>query len=315
MNHWQYRPVPFKFQLSDWTLFSMSLRLQVRAASLFNETQPVEALTPPTAELIKGSQGFLIRGLPTTKVLPSISRTGDYLCYVPLQYQHCYIDFSLSFANYQKKFSSKTRSTLTRKIRKYAEHCGGTIPWKTYQRPDEMRDFFRAARAVSKLTYQERLLDAGIPESEDFIRQTESLAAEQRVRAYIMFDGERPVAYLYCPVHDGVLIYSYLGYDPKYLQMSVGTVLQWLAVEQLFKEARFRYFDFTEGQSDHKRFFSTHQLQCANVFLIERTFKTMALIYSQFLMDRFSRWLGITLEHMGVKAKLKRFLRFRLIQS
>jgi CelD/BcsL family acetyltransferase involved in cellulose biosynthesis len=260
-------------------------------------------------ERLPGCQGFLIRGHHITKNLPTLDITDGYLSYVPLQYSHCYIDLSLSFEDYQKKFSSKTRSTISRKIKKYTEHCGGNISWKTYKTPSEMRDFFRHASTVSKLTYQERLLDAGIPDSEDFIRATESLAEKHCVRAYILFDGARPVSYLYCPISDGVLIYSYLGYDPAYMQMSVGTVLQWLAIEQLFAEACFRYFDFTEGQSDHKRLFATHQRQCANIFLIERTLMNMSLIYCHLLMNRLSKWFGVTLEQMGVKAKIKRFLR------
>lgn len=310
MNHWQSRSVPFKFQLSDWTLFSVSIPLQVRSERLVDQTAFVGEPKPPIDELMDGSYGFLIRGLPIARELPSISRTGGYLRYIPLQYQHCYIDLGLSFESYQQKFSSKTRSTIKRKIKKYTEHCGGTIPWKTYKEPGELRDFFRLARTVSRLTYQERLLDAGIPESEDFIRQAESLAADQQVRAYILFDGERPVAYLYCPVQDGVLIYAYLGYDPDYMRLSVGTVLQWLAVEQLFDEARFRYFDFTEGESDHKRLFATHQRQCANVFLVQKSFRYTVLIYSQLFMNRFSMWLGVMLDQWGVKARIKRFLRF-----
>lgn len=309
MSHWQYRPVPFKFQLSDWTLFSVSLPLQVRAERPFDAISP-DARKLPAEKIAEGSQGFLIRGMPIPAVLPTISRADGYLCYIPLQYRHCYIDLGLTFAGYQKQFSSKTRSTINRKIKKYSEYCGGSIAWKTYKSPGEMREFFRLARAVSKLTYQERLLDAGIPESAAFIQQAESLAADQRVRAYILFDGERPVSYLYCPVYDGVLIYAYLGYDPEYIKWSVGTVLQWLAIEQLFTEARFRYFDFTEGQSDHKRLFATHQQHCANVFFVKRTLSNTVLIYCHRFMDSSSAWLGSKLEQFGLKAKIKRLLRF-----
>jgi CelD/BcsL family acetyltransferase involved in cellulose biosynthesis len=310
VSRWQYRPVSFKYQLSDWTLFSISLRLQVRMASPFDEPPPAMTPTPPTDELMEGSQGFLIRGLPIAKALPVVSRTRGYLTYVPLQYQHCYIDLGLTLESYQNAFSSKTRSTIKRKIRKYSQHCGGTIPWRTYKTPEEMREFVRLARAVSKLTYQERLLDAGIPDTEDFIHHAESLAHDDRVRAYILFDGERAVSYLYCPVQDGILIYAYLGYDPDYMQMSVGTILQWLAVEQLFQEARFRYFDFTEGQSDHKRLFATHQLQCANVFFVKRSIRNTTVIYSQLFINRVSRWVGTTLDRWGMRARIRRFLRF-----
>lgn len=312
MNRWDCRPVPFKFQLSDWTLFSIPLRLQVRAERLVDETPPVAVPPLPTEPIVEGGQGYLTRGLPVAAELPAISRLGSYLCYVPLQYQHCYIDLRTSFETYLKKFSSKTRSTINRKVRNFAEHCGGSVSWKTYRMPGEMREFFRLARIVSRKTYQERLLDAGIPESEDFLVEAESLALEQRVRAYLLFDGDRPVSYLYCPVpeHDGVLIYAYLGYDPDYRKLSVGTILQWLAVEQLFNEARFKYFDFTEGQSDHKRLFATHQRRCANVFLLKRSPRNTVLVYSHFAMNRFSAWLGTTLDRYGLKAKIKLFLRF-----
>jgi len=310
MSRWQCRPVPFKFQLSDWTIFSLSIPLQVRAAALVDELPPIDSPVIPADALMDGSQGYLVRSQPVAAALPALSRSGDYLCYVPLQYQHCFIDFNLSFEIYQKKFSSKTRSTINRKIRKFAEHGGGEVRWQTYKMPNEMREFLKLARGVSKLTYQERLLDAGIPDTEDFAHRAEALAAEQHVRAYILFDSEKPVAYLYCPVQDGVLIYSYLGYDPAYLHLSVGTVLQWLAIEQLFKEARFRYFDFTEGQSDHKRLFATHQRPCANVFLIRRTIRNTAVIYSHWWMNRFSKWLGDKLDAMGVKTKIKHLMRF-----
>jgi hypothetical protein len=310
MSRWQLRHVPFKFQLSDLTLFSLPVRLQVRAERLTDETAPATSLSPPVDELLSGSQGFVVRGLPLQQEVRVLTRSGDFFCYVPSQYQHCYIDLRQSFDDYQKKFSSKTRSTINRKVRKYAEHCGGTIPWKSYKGASEMREFFRLARIVSKSTYQERLLDAGLPDSEEFIRGAEALAAEDRVRAWLLFDGERPVSYLYCPVTEGVLNYSYLGYDPQYMDKSVGLVLQWLAVQQLFNEGRFRYFDFTEGQSDHKRLFSTHQRHCGNVFMLRRSARNAAIIYGHLATDRCSRWLGETLDRFGVKAKVKRMLRF-----
>ena len=310
MNSWHYQQVPLKFQLSDWTIFSVSLPLQVRAVKLIEQTLPVNITSLTNEDLMEGSQGFLIRNLPVEKNLPKISRFKDFLCYVPLKYKHNYIDLKQSFDSYQKKFSSKTKSTIKRKVKKYSDYCGGTIPWKTYKEPGEVREFFKFARAVSKLTYQERLLDAGLPSSEDFIEQSEALADNQNLRAYILFDGERPVSYLYCPIYDGVLIYSYLGYDPAYMDKSVGTVLHWLALQEIFSESKFLYFDFTEGDSAHKSLFATHQRQCANVFFVRRTLRNYFLIYGQLFLDEFSRVIGRALEGLGFKAKVKRFLRF-----
>lgn len=312
MTAWSLRKVPLRYQLSDWSLFSIPLWLQCRSVSLFGESAVKTPQPPSLNELAEGSQGFMIRALPITDELPKISERNGYICYVPLQYEHCYIDLTLTFEDYQKKFSSKTRSTINRKIKKYAEHCGGQIHWKTFKEPEQIREFFELAREVSKLTYQERLLDAGIPESEDFIRHAESLAAENRVRAFILFDGDRPISYLYCPVEQGVVIYAYLGYDPEYIKLSVGIVLQWLALEVLFADNCFKAFDFTEGQSDHKRLFATHHTKRANVILVKASLHNKVIIYSHFLMNQFSRWLGATLDRLGLRAKIKKLIRFRL---
>jgi len=219
MSPWQTRDVPFKFQLSDWTLFQASIRMQLRSVELTEADDPAHIAIPGEDHLIQGSQGFALRRQPLEGVLPRLARSGPFLRYVPQQYQHCYIDLGTSFEEYQKKFSSKTRSTINRKIRKYAEHCGGTLKWQAYRSPDDVAAFFQLARTVSKLTYQEKLLDAGLPDSPEFMEHARALAVDGQLRAYVLFDGERPVSYLYCPVRDGVAIYAYLGYDPAYMHL------------------------------------------------------------------------------------------------
>ena len=306
---WQMRDVAFKFQLSDWTLFRASIRLQLHSIGLAETGNADGIAIPGEDHLLQGSQGFALRRLPVDKTLPRLARSGPFLRYVPLQYQHCYIDLGTSFDDYQKKFSSKTRSTINRKIRKYTEHCGGALKWHSYRGPEEIPAFFELARAVSKLTYAEKLLDAGLPDTPEFMERSRALAAGGQLRAYVLFDGERPVSYLYCPVQDGVAIYAYLGYDPAYMHLSVGTVLQWLVLEQMFSEDGLRYFDFTEGQSDHKRLFATHQRQCAHVYLVRPTLRNAAVLRAHALMDRFSGWAGQLLDRYGVKAKVRRLIR------
>ena len=77
------------------------------------------------------------------------------------------------------------------------------------------------------------------------------------------------------------MIYAFLGYDPNYMNFSVGTILQWLALEHLFEENSFRFFDFTEGQSAHKKLFATHNVQCANVFFLRDNMRNMFLSHMQ----------------------------------
>ncbi|HKX52507.1 MAG TPA: GNAT family N-acetyltransferase [Nitrosospira sp.] len=306
---WHCQQVPIKIQLGDKTLLAPKLWLQVREAGLDDEAPPVAEPTAPADPLQVGSQGFLLRSLRIARPQPVLRRQGTYLCYVPAQYPRYYIDMQQSFAEYKGKFSSKTRSTISRKIRKYTEHCGGSISWRVYRSPGEMAEFFRLARTVSRITYQERLLDAGLPDSEEFCEEMERLAQQDRVRAFLLFHQDRPVSYLYCPISNGVVIYAYLGYDPEYMNFSVGTVLQWLALEYLFDEKIFRFFDFTEGQSEHKKLFATGSVQCANVFFVRENLRNVCLLQMQRAVDHFSKFTGNRLEQLGIKASLKRLIR------
>ena len=265
----------------------------------------------PTENELSGAQGFLVRGQPMPADMPRLQRRGPWLCYVVQAYNRCYIDLGQSFEDYKAKFSSKTRATIVRKVKKWAEFTGHELEWKRYASPAELSEFYPLARSVSELTYQERLLDAGLPESKEFMQRMLLDAEVGNARGFILFDNGRPASYLYCPVEDDVVIYAYLGYDPRYLKQSVGTVLQWLALESLFAEVRFKYFDFTEGETDHKRQFATHQVYSGNLLLIKGSPLWWVLLGGHLAFHRSVEWAGAMMDRWGLKARLRRWMRFR----
>src|SRR5690606_2614194 len=120
-----------------------------------------EALTlaglPPQAD------GYYLRAVPEGQVA-SLGGDSGMRAFVRQSYPHHYADLGLGYEAYLASFSVKTRSSLKRKLRKLAEHSGGALDVRVYRTPAEMADFFADARAVSALTYQEKLLDAGLPE-------------------------------------------------------------------------------------------------------------------------------------------------------
>ncbi|MBN8737801.1 MAG: GNAT family N-acetyltransferase [Xanthomonadales bacterium] len=309
MIRWQAKQVPFVYTLGEWQLLHRTIPMQAASIALGDDAGPgdVERLDP--ADLDKSTRGYLIRMLPVDGELPIIEHFGPWLRYCFMQYRRCYVDLGQTFDDYVAKFSAKTRSTLRRKVKKYAEHCGGRIRFEVYQTRAEVRTFLAHAHAVSKLSYQERLLHMGIPATEAFIGQAGALADGGNLMAYVLFDGERPVSYLYCPVKDGIVGYAYLGYDPDYAKLSVGAVLHWLAIEQLFGTGRFRYLDFGEGESEHKLLFSTAQQHCVDMFLFRNTLRNKLLVVPHMLLKRFSTWTGALLERMGLKRAVRKFLR------
>lgn len=303
------KEVGLSFQLSDWTLWRATLKLQSVQFGLADAPPPTADPLPPDFGLEPGSSGYMLRSLPVDGDVPEFTHIGGFIRYVPLQYRHSYIDMAGDFEAYRLKFSSKTRATINRKVRRFAETCGGELRWACYRTPAELEAFFPLARAVSVRTYQERLLDAGLPDNAEYQSRMVEAAAQDRVRAFLLFHGDRPVSYLFCPAEHRVLIYAYLGYDPEYQKLSVGTVLQWLALEQLFVERRFDYFDFTEGQSEHKRLFATHERRCANVLFVRRTFANTLLIRGHSAFNGIGAGFGALLDRWGLKDRVRRLVR------
>jgi hypothetical protein len=303
------RTVRLKFRLGEVPLFSVGFELAVLSTHVTRLSKSPEETLQTVATGTRKQDGILLRSHPIPERLPRIGRAHDFLRYVPSQYERRYIDFAGTFDEYLKRFSSKSRSTLRRKVKRFAKLCGGEPTWRTYRTPEETEEFYRLARDVSRKTYQERLLDAGLPETDEFKQEMLAAAERDETRGYLLFHEERPVAYLHCPIHDGVVFYGYLGYDPEYAKWSPGTVLQHLALEQLFTEVDLKMFDFTEGEGAHKSFFSTHGALCADIYYLKRSLRNRILVRLHAGLDAFSRATVRLLDRLGLKERIKRLIR------
>lgn len=263
----------------------------------------------PVEKLPREVKGYLVRDLPVDGHLPRWRWKDGWIHYVPNQYERFFIDLDGSFDDYQRKFTAKTRSTLRRKVRKFAQRSGGEVKWRAYQEPEDMEEFFRLARAVSAKTYQERLLDSGLPDSEEFRNSLKKLAAEGRAVGFILFLQDAPIAYLYTPERNGALLYQFLGYDPGHSNWSPGTVLQWLVLEWLFDQRRFRFFDFTGGEGAHKRLFGTSSVRCADLYRFKQTPANLFLSLSHLGLEKISDSAVSIFDRLGVKQRIKRWMR------
>lgn len=177
-----------------------------------------------------------------------------------------------------------------------------------------MEVFYLFARRLAKESYQERLLKAALPESDEFQKRMQQLASNDCVRGYLLFieKKDKPVAYLYCPISNGVLEYAYLGYDAKYSKLSPGTVLQYCALRDLFQESNHYFFDFGQGEGEHKRLFATGSTLCANIYFFRPTIRNKFLLCLHWATERFSECFGKILEVLHVKKFIKAFIRRKL---
>lgn len=263
----------------------------------------------PNEALKEDTDGYMVIGYPALEPKKKLQFYEKYIIYNAHTYNRYYLSFDSSFEAYIDKFSSKSRSTLKRKVKKFSKHCAEGIEFRSYKDADELNIFYGLARKVSCKTYQENILDSGLPESVEFQQKMLSLARENKVRAYLLFDSNKPIAYLYLTAHEDTLLYNHLGYDPEYAKWSVGSVLHWLVLESLFAEGQFAFLDFTQGEGQQKKTFSTGSILCSNIFVLKRSFFNMLLLSSHILVNLTSKFLGDVFEKLGLKTKIRQIIR------
>jgi hypothetical protein len=308
-DRWKARTIQLRYSLSYLKLFDVSFKALEDTRPFNPERRAMTGIETPAQTIPADFDVIVERHQVLAATIPIIERTPAMLCYAPRQMPHFYTDLRGGPDTAFKWMSSKTRSTLTRKVRRYGEFCGGDIHWAMYMTPGEMVTYHRLARVVAEKSYQERLFDCGLPDTEEFRTKMLDLASRNLVRGFLLFHGDQPIAYLYTPAPDGFLVYEYLGYDPKYADQSPGTVLQYLALKELFAEQRFPLFYWSYGDSQTKRLFATGEVLAADIYYFRPTLRNTLAVWLHYGMDQLSGYVGGILNRLGLKQRIKERLK------
>lgn len=262
------RPVPLRFTIGARTLFALRRRLVRVPLTLAEARTDAEPMLPP---LPAGADGYLLTSLPADRAVTK----GGMLALVRQRYTRHFIDLSIGFDAWFAGLSSNTRQQLRRKAKRLAAECGGRLDIRRFRTAEEMAVFHPLARALSVRTYQERLLGAGLPED---LAELQRRAAADAVRAWLLYRDGQPIAYLCCVAEGATLLYAHVGHEPDAAALSPGAVLQLEALRDLFGEARFAWFDFTEGEGQHKRQMASGGVACVDLLLLRPTFANRILL-------------------------------------
>lgn len=261
--------------------------------------------SPPAS----GPDGVRVLSTPTDR-LPDVSaRYPGFITGGRQDYRRHYIAMDGSFDAYMAQFSGKTRSTLRRKARKLADEAQGGYTVSEHRTPAEIEAFLAAALPLSARTYQARLLDAGLPDAPAARRAMLEAAEADAMRAFLLHAEGQPIAYLALPVVGQTLVYAHLGYDPGWARLSPGTVLQMDALERLFAEGRYRWFDFTEGDGAHKEMFGTGFAACSSLVLLEPTLANRSLLGARAGFDASVAQAKALATRSGALGRLRALLR------
>jgi CelD/BcsL family acetyltransferase involved in cellulose biosynthesis len=262
----------------------------------------------PPSPPAPGSDGLRVLSAPRSRIAEICDCFPYHLIGGRQDYHRHYINMIGTYADYLARFSAKTRSTLRRKGRKLAKDAGEYTVTE-HRNVIEVERFLDAAIPLSAQTYQARLLDAGLPDTAAARTAMLEAAEDDRMRCFLLMIAGAPIAYLSLPVHGRTLVYAHLGYDPKFARLSPGTVLQLEALERLFAEERYAYFDFTEGEGAHKSMFGTDSADCTSFVMLTPTLANRALLGARGTFDGAISGAKALAAQTGVLAGVRSALR------
>ncbi len=297
------------FQLGDFTLLRKKIKLNKMHKAMALVDKPIKRITELNYTDKQSPQYFprvFIKSAANIKHLNLLFNQIAYIRSIDINYAINLHNFE-SFDHYLTKFSAKSRSTLKRKI-KNALNSGFTV--RVFSKPTDVDIFHKDACLVGNKTYQKKLFNAAIPDTEEFKDKLIEQAVRGELMAIILYCKNKPCAYLYCPMKQQSYVYTYLGYLPKYRRYSPGTVLQYLLLKHIFSlPTRAKYFDFTEGEGEHKRLFSSESCNCCNCLIINNSPSTYYWLKFQLYFDVVSSSLGKILNIFKIKQIVKKLIR------
>lgn len=225
-------------------------------------------------------------------------------------YRHRYASVNGSLDGYVKQLGARTRADLRSNRKRFAALVGQNYRTQCFRGPAEVPGFLAAATAVSRKTYQYRLLGSGLRDGEALQRRY--LAASQRgwFRSYVLWADRTPIAFQVGFVHRERYYAQEIGYDPEWARHHVGIFLHTEIIADLAaSDGAIREFDFGNGDNLHKERLSTRSQSEGYFYLIPAHLRGRLLVAGMRTTNGISAALGAILGHFGLRRKLRDFLR------
>lgn len=320
----QSRPLPIR--IGEVTLARFPLTSLIMPRGPIVETNGadlrgvLEEMLDTLLPVLDGRTALHIEGIPLEselhRLLVALAGAGERIRIVPLSapFEHQYIRMEGSFEGYLRQMSKRSRKSVQYSQRKLRKEVEG-VRMECAARPEDVPAFVDAAVSVSRRTYQWHLLGLGLRDPESLRGLLTRSAGLGRLRSYILYCQDEPVAFMLGHIYNGVYYYIDVGYDQQWKDWSVGSVLQLEVLEDLYAmDTPPKLFDFSTGYGAHKGRFGNRSTLETNLLVLPRTPRTLFMGRAYAASEGLSRWGSRVLDDLGVKDRMKRFIRRRSVQ-
>jgi hypothetical protein len=320
-RHWR----SLKFSLGEIPIFARRLRwvelwagpvIMPDAAARQSDRGVERAFLAAARCDLRRGEALSIEGVPTDSqfydLLCRDAETRREFLVLPLgkPFSHHFARLPGSFAEYLKQLSTRSRRSIQYSRNALRRECDDDVAVTCFETVESVGRFVDDAIRISRKTYQWRLLGLGLRNREPLANALKLAAERGWLRCYLLYCKGSPVAFLVGYQHASRFYYIDVGYDPDWARYSVGSVLQWEVIEDLYRrDDTPAIFDFSTGYGRHKSRFGKEARQEANLLLLPISLSNRMIAASWRATEAFSDAAGGAFDRLGVKGPLRKALR------
>ncbi|GEM_PF-3437021 len=218
---------------------------------------------------------------------------------------------SNSFAEYLATLRKKRRYNLKRNLRKLEQATEGNYHMEKVTDADQVETFLSAVDHVYERCWQRHSYGAYRYLTEGNVAYHRGLARLGWLRSYLLYCRHEPVAYIIGYQYRGRYYYEYIGYDQAWSDLSPGTVLTYLMIEDLHTLDRPELLDFGYGENQYKQIFGNCSHEANNSYLVWRNSPMRIAMKAQLGLSRLYCSISPVLVKTGLDKRIRKRLRQR----
>ncbi|MBK7353206.1 MAG: GNAT family N-acetyltransferase [Nitrosomonas sp.] len=315
-------PSALRIAISDWTLFSMSVKRYTLFAEIwFDQTVDSDkslyllALFNQLRKELSINEVIFLQSVGSDSALSnmlarkSLLNTSYHILNYGEPYKHRYIDFNSDYNHYLSQLSSSTRSDLKRTQKRFVSAVNGQYKTICYQSPEEVGAFLDAAMTVSALTYQYQLLGAGLRDRNILENRFLTTAKLGWFHSYVLFVDQKPVAFQVGHLYQQCYYAQEIGYDPDWAKLQVGIFLHTEIISSLLATPDLvKRFDFGNDDNTHKQRLSNAEATERYIYLIPRHWRNDLFVATMKATNQLSTSIGRLLNKYGLRKRVRQLL-------
>ena len=181
------------------------------------------------------------------------------------------IDLPAKEEDYWKTFSPRTRRTFRNNLKRM-----GQTHLERITDASQVPGFLIDAHEISKQSWQSRQFGLRIRNDQSELQRLTVLAQLGFLRSYVLKVADKPAAFAFCHQRNGYFRYEEVAYCAEFSPYSPGVTALQQIVEDLYRDALPRCFDFGGGDAEYKRQFGNRESRSQSIWLVPPTWRAGA---------------------------------------